>query len=119
MSHVRPFTDLLRLFIGPAVWFAHFTVVYGAEALICTPPIGSPRAMVWTGLAATAVALGALTIFSVALWHERVPEEAPHEHTGAAFLRSAPLLLAVLAMLAVIWTSLPIATLPACTAPAG
>jgi hypothetical protein len=119
MSHVRPFTDLLRLVTGPAVWFAHFTVVYGAEALICTPPIGSPRAMVWTGLAATIAALAALIAFAMMLWRERIPEEAPHEHTGAAFLRAAPLLLAVLAMLAVIWTSLPIAALSACTAAAG
>ena len=75
MSHVRPFTDLLRLFAGPAVWFAHFTVVYGAEALICTPPIGSPRAMVWTGLAATVVALAALIAFAIACGGSAFPKK--------------------------------------------
>ena len=34
----RPLADLLRLFVPPALWFAHFVVLYGAEALICTPP---------------------------------------------------------------------------------
>lgn len=119
MTHVRPFSDLLRIFAGPGIWFAHFVMLYGAEALICTPPIASSRAIVWAGLAATAVALTALGAFALMLWRERVPDEAPHEHTGAAFLRGAPLLLAVLSILAVIWTALPIGALAACTAPAG
>ena len=41
---VRPLADLLRLFIGPGIWFAHFTLVYGAEALICTPPVAPASA---------------------------------------------------------------------------
>lgn len=119
MTPVRPFGDLLRIFVGPGIWFAHFVALYGAEALICTPPTGSSRAMVWTGVVATALALAALVIFALTLWRERVPDEAPHEHTGAAFLLATPLLLTILSILAVIWTALPTAALSACTAPAG
>ena len=38
MSAPRPLGDLLRVFVPPALWFAHFGVLYGAEALVCTPP---------------------------------------------------------------------------------
>ena len=94
---VRPLADLLQLFTGPAVWFAHFTVVYGAEALICTPPVGSPRAMVWIGAAATIAALGALGAFAVALLRrQRNPKSAGRAHRCGIFARCAALLLALL-----------------------
>ena len=112
---VRPLADLLRLFVPPAVWFAYFTVVYGAEALVCTPPVARPSVMIWIGAAATAAALIALIAF--AFMQSRPADRT--EHTGAAFLHGATLLLALLSGLGVIWTAFPLAVLPVCAPPTG
>jgi hypothetical protein len=112
---VRPLADLLRLFVAPGVWFAHFTVVYGAEALICTPPVTGRGVMIWTGAAATVLALAALVAF--AFMQSRPADRT--EHTGAAFLHDAALLLALLSGLGVMWTAFPLAVLSFCASPAG
>jgi cytosine/uracil/thiamine/allantoin permease len=118
-TRVRSLIDLLRLFIGPGLWFVHFIVLYGAEALICTPPVTSARAMTWIASAATIVVLGALAGFAWALVRQPPPADRPEEHTGAAFLYVATLMLAVLSALGVGWTALPVALLPVCAPPAG
>jgi len=112
---VRPLVDLLRLFVPPGIWFAQFTTVYLAEALMCTPPVARPGALIWTGAAATLTALAALIAF--AFMQGRRADRI--ERTGAAFLHDAALWLALLSGLAVIWTAFPFAVLPTCTPPAG
>jgi hypothetical protein len=115
MTRTRPLTDLLRLFIGPGLWFAHFSIVYGAEALICRDAARA-HLMVWTGAAATIVALGALVVFALMLVRQRSAESGANDHTGVAFLRGVALLLALLAMLGVAWTALPLLLVKACMA---
>lgn len=115
----RPLADLLLLVVGPVVWFAHFTVVYGTEALICTPPVTTGRVMIWIGTAATLVALAVLIVFAAMLLRTRPATEKQADGTGAAFLRGAALLLALLSAVGVIWTAFPIAVLPVCAPPAG
>jgi len=114
----RPLTDLLRLFVGPGLWFAHFVVLYGAEALVCTPPAASGRAMTWIALAATIMTLGALALFAGSWLRDPPSSDPPGEHTGAAFLHAAALMLALLAALGVVWTAFPVAMLPVCMPPA-
>ena len=60
---VRPLADLLRLFIGPAHVVRAFPVLYGAEALVCTPPAAAPRMLVGVGVIATVATLAALACF--------------------------------------------------------
>ena len=109
----RPLVDLLRLFVGPVVWFLHLALLYGAEALICTPPAGSGRAMMWLGTAATVAALGTLVLLAA------VPapraDGRPSEHMGAAYLHNMTRLLAFLSAIGVIWNALPVALVPVCT----
>ena len=112
---VRPLADLLRLFIPPTIWFAHFTVIYGAKALICTPPVARASVMMWIGVVATAATLAALIAFAFLLGR---PVNRT-EHTDAEFLHGATLLLALLSGLGVIWTAFPLAVLPVCAPPAG
>jgi hypothetical protein len=76
----RPLADLLRLFAGPTVWFMHLVLLYGAEALICTPPIGSARAMMWLGMAVTLAALG--TLVFLAVMPAPRADGRPSAHTG-------------------------------------
>lgn len=115
----RPLADLLRLFIGPGLWFGHFTILYGAEALICTPPLTSGRAMVWIAAAVTIAVLAALSLFAAMLMRRRALDVRPEEDTGPAFLHAVTLLLAVLSALGVVWTVLPVGLLPVCAPPAG
>jgi len=113
---VRPLADLLRLFVPPGVWFAHFTIVYGAEALICTPPVARPGIMLWIGAFATGAALVALTACAVMLVCRMGRDD---EQPDAAFLHGATLWLALLSGFGVIWTAFPLAVLPVCAQPAG
>ena len=112
----RPLTDLLRLFVGPGLWFGHFTALYGAEALICTPPVAPGRVMAWVALAATIVVLGVLAVFGAV---QATRLRSGERREGDAFLRAAALLLAVLSALGVVWTALPVALLRVCAPAAG
>ncbi|MBR1189450.1 hypothetical protein [Bradyrhizobium sp. AUGA SZCCT0160] len=113
----RSLADLLWLLVGPVVWFLHLVVLYGAEALICTPPVGSGRAMMWMGAAATIATLGALAMLA-AVSIRRV-QDAPEEQTDATFLRKTTLLLALLSAIGVIWSALPLALVPVCASAGG
>jgi hypothetical protein len=117
VPRTRPVADLLRLFVGPVVWFLHLALLYGAEALICTPPVGSGAAMMWLSIAATATALGTL-VFLAAVPAPR-GDRRPSEHTGAAYLHNTTLLLALLSAVGVIWNALPVALVPVCALAAG
>jgi uncharacterized RDD family membrane protein YckC len=113
----RPLADLLAVCIPPTLWFMHFGVLYGAEALLCTPPAAGRGAMIWIGALFTAATLAALAWFALGL--RRPSRDGADQHSGAAFLRSVGLLLALLAALGVVWTALPVAALPVCANPSG
>ncbi|WP_065753136.1 hypothetical protein [Bradyrhizobium paxllaeri] len=109
----RALADLLRLFVGPVVWFLHLALLYGAEALICTPSVGSGRVMMWLGIAATVTALGIL-VFLAAVPAPRA-DGPPSQHRGAIFLHNTTRLLAFLSAIGVIWNALAVALVPVCT----
>lgn len=112
---VRPLGDFLRMLIAPAIWFAHFSLLYAAETLICIgPPADRGTTMGWSVLLATAAALTGLIILAARLI--RAGKIAPtRPEDGMAWLRRTSLLLTLLSALGVIWTTLPTAVLPACT----
>src|SRR5690348_206327 len=101
MTRARPLSDFLQILTGPLIWFAYFTLLYGAEALSCTSPFAPPNMMFWISVASTLAALGALGIF--AAFTARRPAEALPTHSAATFLRFSSLLLALLSAIAVIW----------------
>lgn len=112
---VRPLGDFLRMMIAPAIWFAHFSLLYAAQTLICIgPPADRDTTMGWTVFLATAAALTGLIIQAARLI--RAGKMAPTKsEDGMAWLRRTSLLLTLLSALGVIWTTLPTAVLPACT----
>jgi hypothetical protein len=112
---VRPLGDFLRMMIAPAIWFAHFSLLYAAQTLICIgPPADRDTTMGWTVFLATAAALTGLIILAARLI--RAGKMAPTKpEDGTAWLRRTSLLLTLLSALGVIWTTLPTAVLPACT----
>jgi hypothetical protein len=117
MIRVQPLGALLRVLAGPAIWFAHFILLYGAEAIFCTPAVASPMTMTAVSVAATLTALSALSAFA-ALTALR-PAATLRANDTATFLRATSLLLALLSAIAVIWIALPTFALPVCTSPAG
>jgi hypothetical protein len=106
----RPFTDFLLCLLGPAVWAAHFFILYATEALACTG--ASPaRSVSWSAAIATAVACIGLAAFLI--W--QLQNKAHTRPDAARFLRHISVALAGLAMLAVIWTAAPVLLLTPCT----
>ena len=106
----RPLADFLRVFVGPVVWFLHLVLLYGAEALICMPPAGSGRAMIWVGVTAT----GGGTWSPCPGGSFSATEDGRSKHAGATFLRNTTLSLALLSAVGVIWNALPLALVRAC-----
>jgi hypothetical protein len=119
MSAPRPLTDLLGVFIGPGLWFAHFGVLYGAEALACVRPSAAPHVLIWIGAIATVATLAALASFAAISMRTQRSEHRPDAHSGAAFLRGVALLLVLLSALGVLWSVFPVAALPVCAPPQG
>jgi hypothetical protein len=114
LKPVRPLGDFLRMLIAPAIWFAHFSLLYAADALICIgPPADRGTTMGWMVGLATAAALAGLIILVARLLRSK-KIVTPRSDNGTAWLRRTSLLLALLSTLGIIWTTLPTAILPAC-----
>jgi hypothetical protein len=120
-SDVRPIGDLLVCCLGPAVWAAHLFVMYAAETLVCTGAWAGARDLHFLLIAAgaTAVALAML----LGLIVRRIGFAAAHRQAGlpvdasSSFLHDASLMLALLAMLGVLWVALPAALVTGCPSP--
>jgi len=105
-GEIRPISSLLIALLGPIIWAAHFFGVYLVEAVLC--PAREPVSIGLVGLALSALALAALTLHS-ARCHLSDPAG------GARDPLRFTLPLTLLSMTAVVWTSLPLLVLPACT----
>ncbi len=108
----RPMSDLVLALTGPIVWAAHFFFLYLAEAFLCSGQIpATGMAVRATGAAATVVALTALVLFAL---RSRTAGRSGSgsAQTGTALGFAVPL--ALLSMVAVLWSSVPLLLLPAC-----
>jgi hypothetical protein len=99
-----------RLFAGPVVWAAHFFAIYAATALVCARM--GPAAVVVTALAggATLVAAALLVWTIVASARDRGASPTPWQ----AFSRRLAMTTAGLALVAVVFETLPLLLLPPC-----
>jgi hypothetical protein len=119
-TNVRPLGDLLRVFVGPGLWAIHFAIMYGAEGLICPAlPAAQGSIMIWTASVASLAVLTALVVYATTLARQWSSADLAAGSNSIVFLRSLALLLALLSMVGVIWTTLPLVFLSACTPPAG
>ena len=110
----RPMSDLLLALGGPMVWATHFFGLYLTEALLCSAPAPSAGAQIrWIGAGLTFIALAGLVAFALRHRHDFHPFTGNATGTSAALSFAGPLTL--LSILAVLWTSLPLFLLPACT----
>jgi biotin transporter BioY len=109
-----PLTSMISAII---VWALHFVLVYAVVGLSCERPftLGRQAAGIWL-VAATLVALGAVVAIGLAalsVWRR------DHRHSDPAatrrrFMASVAGLLAMLSLIAIIMTVLPVFLLPSC-----
>ena len=94
---------------GPAIWAIHFFVLYASEGFLCAAgPWAAADAVRLISLTATTIAVAALLVFL------GVQRQRPAAIEAVAY-RDISMGLAVMALLAVIWSALPAILLPVCT----
>ena len=104
---------------GLIIWAAHFTVIYGFNALACARAFAGlsvaglgvvPVVVVALTLAALAAA-GTILLVAVRDHAAGAPGDGPGE---AGFLRYLTIAVAALALVAIAWNGLPALLVPAC-----
>jgi hypothetical protein len=106
-------TDVIRLSLPLTVWLISFSAVYGLQGIVCASSWSTTPGIAGLGLgrlvllAAYATATGVQAATLVALWRERFGDP-----TG--FMRRTTLTLAVVGLVAVLWTLFPVAVLSLC-----
>jgi hypothetical protein len=85
---------------APAIWFAHFSALYGAETWLCLGAGGA-------GFRAAALALTTAALLGLAFVFLRAP-------ALVGFLSAMSRLLTLLSVVAVLWTAVPAFLLTSC-----
>ncbi len=109
-----PFNGFVLAFAGPIVWAAHFFIVYGLEAAVCTradSPAATVRWIIATATATAVVGLAALLI--------RRFRKPPSDSEAFRFLHKISIYLALLSIGAVLTVAASALRLSACMQPAG
>jgi len=96
--------DILRLALPLSLWLASFSAIYGLHGLICAGYFSEFGREVLLGAAVLAIALQIAALLVV----RAHPSPSPT-------LRFASLTLAAVALVATIWTALPVAFLSICS----
>lgn len=94
----------LRWLAAPAIWAAYFLTIYASESLVCTRGGGPQAHVVLVTLTAAAAFVAILRVAAV--------DTGSRHH--ARFTDSVSLGLAKLSLIAIAWTALASAMLPAC-----
>lgn len=100
--------DVLRIAVPLTLWLAAFSGVYGLEGIVCsgrwseTTSVGRP---VLVAAAAAAVALQTVLVLAL---------RSPGYGSPSPFARRLSVTLAVAALVASVWTFIPIATTSIC-----
>jgi hypothetical protein len=114
-------TRLTGLVAPMALWALHFVVAYSLAGVGCEHGWDQQRGfglstLVWSLLAITVVALASIAALGLHAWRVRVAAGNPTDprERRRCFLAGATATLAVLAAIAVVFTSVPVFFLPPC-----
>jgi hypothetical protein len=113
----RPIASMLLALAGPIVWLAHFFALYLAEAFLCTFP-GPGSTMTLRTMAVVLTVLATLVLSVAASGYASGFSGFDGSNPSSTHLALARPL-ALLSILAVLWTFVPAVLLPACTPGAG
>lgn len=105
--------DLAAVLTGPAVWFAHFFFVYGAQAVLCTRSL--PEYVPWAIFGATIAALAIVgwVVIDGIRRSDRVIPRADGEHQD--FMSYLEYAIAFASGISIIWVGGAALILPACS----
>lgn len=104
-------TDILRIAVPLTAWLAAFSAVYGLHGLVCSERWAAAGFDLAAGRAVMAAAWAAAVAVQIALL---VALRSPRFASRSAFVRGVSLMLAVTALVATLWTLLPVATTSVC-----
>jgi hypothetical protein len=119
---IRSVGTLWLSLTGPIVWAAHFSLLYGIDAAICSGFGMSFLEKYFWLLALSLTALALITLLCFMAWQfavRRRNHHATNTSIGSSFLRDTSIALAALAMVGVLWSTLPAVVLPVCATVAG
>lgn len=103
--------DILRISVPLTVWLAAFSGVYGLQGLVCSPRWMEAGLDLAAGRTALLLAWGlSIAIQAALLLALRTPRFA----SPSRFVRWTSLTLSVVALVATVWTLLPVATVSIC-----
>lgn len=104
-------SDLLRLSVPLTVWLAAFSAVYGLHGLVCSPRWAEAGFGLEAGrcalVLAAALSVAVQLALLLSLRHRRFAARSD-------FVRGLSLSLAVVALVATVWTLMPILTTTTC-----
>ncbi|MBS3651840.1 hypothetical protein KEU06_24835 [Pseudaminobacter sp. 19-2017] len=104
-------TDILRISVPLTAWLAAFSAVYGLQGLVCSQRWADAGLDLTAGriamMVAWAAAVALQLVFLLAL-------RSPRFVSRSAFVRWVSLMLAISALVATLWTLLPVVTTSAC-----
>lgn len=107
----------LYLFAGPLFWAIHFIALYGFTGLVCARGWQSTH---WGGIGLIGWGAGGLTITILSLLLLSIARLLKHplnqvqERATRQFIRWSATTLGLLAMLAMVWETIPVAVLEHC-----
>jgi hypothetical protein len=120
-TRTRPIADLASMTGGPLIWAAHFGLTYGSQTMFCARAQHPDTALFWVIEAVvTASACAALLALAYAL-RIRIPgatDTLAGESQGMPFVRHVAMAGIGLALLAIVWSTLPTVLLEPCGPPA-
>jgi hypothetical protein len=105
--------DVLRLSLPLTLWLISFSALYGLQGLVCAAEwyvLPGPGGMAWGRVVVLAAVAAAVLLQAGVL----LLVGARQASAEMDFMRGATLGLAVVALLATVWTSVPIVVLPLC-----
>ena len=109
-----PFSGCVLALAGPIVWAAHFFIVYGLEAAVCTRADFPATTMQWIIATATATAVVSLAAPLIRRFHQ-----TPTESEAVRFLHEISIYLALISIGAVLAVAASVLRLSACVQPVG
>jgi hypothetical protein len=103
-----------RSLAGPAIWTAHFFVLYGGHTLLCAIAPSASSSTAWMLLASSASIVGLVLIGLLVVQELRPMRRPEREANGYVFGRAVLLGLASLSAVGLVWTMMAAAALAPC-----
>jgi hypothetical protein len=104
MKAARPITAMIAALVGMIAWGLHFTLVYAIATMACLRPQSAAPAFDFRIVAAVMTAI----LISATAWCIHTFRKRGYQDEPWRFLNVLAVSLGLLAVIAVLWTTLPV-----------